>query len=205
MAAKQLERAILMDVTVLKEMIEDQIERYRSILGLPRRSNYTLIQDTEYLLKIVKNNSSLNDMEVLICKEFNIKKNTFNYVLPTVERANLIMKTKNNIRLTYAGEQFIQTKNISYVVKGFIENYFGLLEALLLIAENPLDSRKEIFLKWVTLYEAEFGNRAKSTHKSQFNIILRYLIGFDLLFIDGGGDFKINYDLLSESKQIAIF
>jgi len=205
MAAKQLERAILMDVTVLKEMIEDQIERYRSILGLPRRSNYTLIQDTEYLLKIVKNNSSLNDMEVLICKEFNIKKNTFNYVLPTVERANLIMKTKNNIRLTYAGEQFIQTKNISYVVKGFIENYFGLLEALLLIAENPLDSRKEIFLKWVTLYEAEFGNRAKSTHKSQFNIILRYLIGFDLLFIDSSGDFKVNYDLLSESKQIAIF
>jgi predicted transcriptional regulator len=192
-------------VVELEEMIEDLIGRYRSILGLPRRNGKTLIEDTEHLLKIVKSNSNLSGIEYLICKDFNIKKNTFNYVLPTLERANLIMKINNNsFKLTFAGDKFLEGKNVCYVIKGFLDNYYGLLEVLLILSKEFPSSRVQIFDQWVSLYEKEFGKRAITTHRSQFNIILRYLIGFTLLKHENC-NFVVDYDLLNSINELEIF
>jgi hypothetical protein len=191
------------NINEISELIDLQIERYRSILGIPRRKGNNLAKDIEQILKIIVEMKTLEKIEYTVCREFNIKKNTFNYVLPTLERANLIMKG-DVIKVTFAGSKFINENNIAYVARGFLENYYGLLEILLLISEKKVSSRKEIFNEWVKLYENEFGLRTLSTHISQYNIIIRYLIGFDLLYkIDQY--YKVNEENLRSYMEVQLY
>lgn len=56
------------------------------------------------------------------------------------------MKSNNIINLTVPGKKYLEEKNSAYLAKGFLDNYFGLLELLLIIIKNNKHgSRKSMF------------------------------------------------------------
>ncbi|TCN18952.1 hypothetical protein [Mesobacillus foraminis] len=190
----------------LKTSIDEQTDRYKSILGIPRRKSKTLLQDIEHILFLVKNykNISPSKLNLLIAQEFNIAQNTVVYVRPTLERANLLMKINGLVKLTNSAQIYFQEKNTAYLAKGFLDSYFGFMELLLLIAQNQPCKRNDIFTSWVNYYEEEFGGRALSTQKTQFHTIYRYLVTFNLINIDKSY-LSLNEQMLNNLNRMVVY
>lgn len=169
----------------LQNDILDSVERYKSILAIPKKSE-SLIHDLETVLLLVKGSRKIHDdqLTMKIMEVFKVSFNTARNVRPTLERANLLMKNKNKvIKLTNMAENYFTNKETGYLTKGFIYNYFGFLEILYLIQKNGPSFREELFFEWKSLYEKEFGNRLARTNTTQISRIYIYLIGFNLIEI----------------------
>lgn len=172
-----------MILTKLQNDIEESVDRYKSILAIPRKEE-SLIQDLELVFKYVKDTPEMhiNQFNEKIMEGFGVSFNTARNVRPVLERANLLMKTKDNIiRLTTMAENYYKTKNIGYLSKGFIYNYFGFLEFLYLIQKKGPSLRKELIFEWENMYENEYGKRITTTNKTQFSRIYIYLLGLGLI------------------------
>ncbi|MEK5104955.1 hypothetical protein MKX83_23720 [Cytobacillus sp. FSL M8-0252] len=172
-----------MILTKLQNDIEESVDRYKSILAIPRKE-ISLVQDLELVFKYVKDTQELhiNQFNERIMEDFGVSFNTARNVRPVLERANLLMKTKDNkIKLTTMAENYYKTKEIGYLTKGFIYNYFGFLEFLYLIQKKGPSRRKELISDWVKLYENEYSKRITTTNLTQFSRIYTYLVGLDLI------------------------
>ncbi|MCL7748764.1 hypothetical protein [Halalkalibacter alkaliphilus] len=172
-----------MILTKLQNDIEESVDRYKSILAIPRKEE-SLLQDLELVFKYVKDTPDMhiNQFNEKIVEGFGVSFNTARNVRPILERANLLMKTQDSkIKLTAMAENYFKTEEIGYLSKGFIYNYFGFLEFLYLIQKNGPSRRKDLISEWESLYEKEYGKRITTTNITQFSRIYIYLLGLGLI------------------------
>ncbi|GLB61781.1 MULTISPECIES: hypothetical protein [Bacillaceae] len=189
-------------LTKIKNDIEESVDRYKSILAIPRK-NDTLVEDIEAILLIVKEHEEINheQLTTIIMETFGVSFNTAFNVRPILERANLLRQSNKIVKLTNMSENYLQTKDISYLSKGFIYSYFGFLELLYLIHKNAPKYNKDLFNEWVALYEERYGKRAKHTNRVQMSRINVYLVGFNLIN-KSEGKLVVNSEAFSKLDKI---
>ena len=165
-------------IEILKEQIELNPDRYKSVLRIPKISNQNLTSDIKTILMHVDMKKFKHlDFVKFMCSTYGIAQNTAVNICPTLERANILMKNIDGIiKLTNIGRKYLQDNRSEYIGKGFIENHFGFLEMLLLLLQKNAKNRNSIFSDWVRMYEIEHGTRSYTTHKSQFNNVFKYLL-----------------------------
>lgn len=160
----------------LQDDIDESIDRYKSILTIPRRKA-TMVEDIELILKLVEDNPGISDQDLTlkIIRMFKVSRNTACNVRPTLERANLLMKTNDIVKLTQMAKLYLKNRDVCYLAKGFIYSYFGFLEILYLVKKESPSKKTSILNEWIELYNKEFGERSEKTHRQQFFRAFRYL------------------------------
>jgi|SRR5690625_2818950 len=175
-------------INKIQNDIEETIDRHGSILGIPRKED-DLLGDIEKILLLVKEKKEVNSSELTesIMGLFGVSYNTARSVRTILERANLLLRgTNKKIRLTNMAENYFKTNNAGYLIKGFVYNFFGFLEILLLVDRHKPKRRNDIQVDWEKLYELEFGERGKKTYSTQLGRIFAYLHGFKLINVSEG-------------------
>lgn len=190
----------------IEEDIENNSERYKSVLSIPRLTGNGLEADIREVLNIIYNNPKIDNNYLIqvFMEKYNLANNTAKNIRPTLERANILLKSKNGLILTRVGSEYLVTREVSYLGKGFLENYFGFLEILLLVVKNQPQKILDIFPEWEDFYRREYGERKKETSLNQFYKIFAYLS--ELHYVQKGDQsYIINKDLYDKSKKIPIF
>lgn len=166
--------------------IEESVDRYKSILSIPKKHG-SLIKDIELVLLLVKECGGVHDDQLTtsLMENFNISFNTARNIRPTLERANLLLKWNKVIKLTNMSVLYFETQNIGYLSKGFINSYFGFLELLYLVNRRHPHRLTELYSEWAKFYEGIYGERSTQTNISQLNRIYNYLEGFNLISKNG--------------------
>ncbi|MDG5789779.1 hypothetical protein QA612_20170 [Evansella sp. AB-P1] len=173
----------------IEEEIFDSIDRYKSILTFPR-TNKTLTKNIEDIIVLVNNNKEISrsNLNQKFIENYNTSINTVRTIRPTLEKANLLMTVDEKVKITKMASEYLVSKDVGYLSKGFIYNYYGFLEILYLVHKKKPQKRSDILEEWVELFEEEFGKRSLNTNKLQFYKIFKMLEGF-------------NYIILSEKKM----
>ncbi|MFT4413225.1 hypothetical protein ACLM5H_05115 [Fredinandcohnia humi] len=180
-------------------------DRFKSVLGIPTKVTRTHIQNIETILEFVEKHQPTNDEFVqFVIDDFRIKKNTAIHVRPTLGRANLILTVNRTNKLTNISRLYLNEPNPRYLAKGFLENYFGFLELILIINNNNIENKKVMFDKWNKLTIEQIGNRPESTQRTQFGRIFKYLEIFKLLHKEND-TWKVNNTLLEEALSLDVF
>jgi hypothetical protein len=196
-------------LTIIKE-INDDInifsDRYKSIRYIPKLTKKGLESDIGLILELIEDNEGITDWDLanILLNKYKLSKNTAINITPTLKRADLIIKHKKRLKLTNVSKVYLKCRDSAYLGKGFIENYFGVIEMLKLILERQPHNISEVIKEWVMLYELEYGKVEKITSKDYFYKIYKYLC--ELNYIERNGKYlSINVDKYRKSKEIDIF
>lgn len=191
-------------VKLINEQLDDLVDRYKSVQNLPKIGR-TLSETISIFMKIVEMNHNIDSasFKEIVISDYRLSRNTVNTVLPTLERVNILMIIDDTVRLTNMSKKYLENNDIAYICRGYLEDHFGFLEMLLLIAESKYDRISKCFNEWVKLYEKGIGERNINTHKSQFNKIYRYLV--DLNLVIKREYLIINDDLLTRCFRTDVF
>ncbi|MCM3585019.1 hypothetical protein M3182_04565 [Mesobacillus maritimus] len=175
----------------IKEQIKTDLEyshnRHRSIPSLPNLDNSKIRCITEILICINQNkNLSIKELCGRLIELVNISYNTARLIIPTLEKVELVIKSNNKLHLTNRAINYIKTKDIRFISKGFIINYFGFLEMLYLVNDIKPQKINEVFFEWERCYNKLYGSRSLSTNKVQFSRIYTLLVQLNYLYYNNG-------------------